>query len=70
MEILAVVWCLHNSPCGQYSSAKVHRAIKDAVGKAGDVAKEAIEKALPGLKVEVLQALEGTELAKLPCREQ
>ncbi len=68
MEILHVIWCKHSSPCGQYSSAHVHRAIKAGVDKGGDVAKEPIEKALPGLKIEVLEALEGDALAKLPRR--
>ena len=70
MEVLHVIWCKHSSPCGQYSSAHVHRAIKAAVDKAGDVAKETIEKALPGLKIEVLEALEGDALATLPRREK
>ena len=70
MEVLHVIWCKHSSSCGQYSSAHVHRAIKAAVDKAGGVAKETIEKALPGLKIEVLKALEGDALAKLPRREK
>lgn len=70
MEVLHVIWCKHSSSCGQYSSAHVHRAIKAAVDQAGDVAKETIEKALPGLKIEVLEALEGDALAKLPRREK
>ena len=68
MEVLHVIWCKHSSPCGQYSSAHVHRAIKAAIDKAGDATKETIEKALPGLKIEVLKALEGDELASLPSR--
>ena len=71
MEILSVVWCSHNSPCGQYSSAKVHRAIKASVeeGK-GTVTEEKIKESLPGLKIEILGPLEGDELATLPRREK
>ena len=68
MEILSVVWCSHNSPCGQYSSAKVHRAIKAAVDKEGKVAEDKIKEALPGLKLDLLGPLEGDELAALPSR--
>lgn len=68
MEVLHVIWCKHSSACGQYSSAHVHRVIKTAIDKAGDATKETIEKALPGLKIEVLKALEGDELASLPSR--
>ena len=68
MEVRHVIWCKHSSTCGQYSSAHVHRAIKAAIDKTGDAAKETIEKALPGLKIEVLKALEGDELASLPSR--
>lgn len=70
MEVLHVIWCQHSSACGQYSSANVHKAIKAAIGKNGDVAEEIIKQALPGLKIEVLKALEGDELAKLPSREK
>ena len=70
IEILHVIWCKHSSQCGQYSSAHVHRAIKTAVGKEGNVTEEIIKQALPGLKIEVLEALEGDVLAKLPRREK
>ena len=68
MEVLHVIWCKHSSTCGQYSSAHVHRAIKVAIDKACDDIKETIEKALLGLKIEVLKSLEGDELASLPSR--
>lgn len=78
MEVLHVIWCKHSSTCGQYSSAHVHRAIKDAIGKddkvAKEVTKETIEQALKdylkGLKIDVLGPLEGDELAALPRREK
>ena len=77
MEVLHVIWCKHSSPCGQYSSAHVHRAIKDAIGKDDKVAKEvtkekikqALKDSLKGLEIDVLGPLEGDELAALPRRE-
>lgn len=65
MEVLHVVWCKHSSSCGQYSSAHVHRAIKTAIDKAGSIDKDTIESALPGLKIEFLESIEGEELATL-----
>lgn len=35
MEVVKVIWWKHNSPCGQYSSAKVHRSLK--VEKDGNI---------------------------------
>jgi CRISPR-associated protein Csd2 len=41
MEVFKVYWCEHNSPNGQYSSAKVHRSlkvkIKDGVDEPKDI---------------------------------
>ena len=70
MEVLHVVWCKHSSPCGQYSSARVHRAIAAALDKKkdGTFDSNAVEGALPGLAIEFLHALEGEALAKLPKR--
>lgn len=70
MEVLHVVWCKHSSPCGQYSSARVHRAIAAALDKKkdGTLDSNAVEGALPGLAIEFLHALEGEALAKLPER--
>ena len=67
MEILRVVWCVHNSPCGQYSSARVHRAIGSALDKAkdGSLDEAAVKDALPGLPINFLDPLEGEDLAKL-----
>ncbi|MBO7532990.1 MAG: type I CRISPR-associated protein Cas7, partial [Victivallales bacterium] len=73
MEVLHVIWCKHNSSCGQYSSANVHRAIKAAIDeKTGMVDKDKIIKALPSLKPEpeLLGPLEGDKLAALPRREK
>lgn len=67
MEIIKVVWCLHNSPCGQYSSAKVHRAIKAALArqKDGTFCEEDVRETLSGLDIKVLDALEGETLKNL-----
>lgn len=73
MEVLKVIWCKHNSSCGQYSSAHVHRTIKIAIDEeTGMVDKDKIIKALPILKPEpeLLGPLEGDELAALPRREK
>lgn len=70
MEVRAVIWCAHNSPCGQFSSARVHRAIRDALSekKDGTFDSRKIKDALPGLSIEFLEALEGSDLANLPTR--
>jgi CRISPR-associated protein Csd2 len=59
MEVVKVIWWRHNSPCGQYSSAKVHRSLRvneDGTHKLVD---------LEGLVPEELDPLEGDELQKL-----
>ena len=70
MEVLHVVWCKHSSPCGQYSSARVHRAIAAALdkNKDGTFNEKDVSDTLPGLDIEFLHALEGDELARLPKR--
>lgn len=70
MEIVKVVWCTHDSSCGQYSSARVHRAIASALAKDGNIDEAKVKAALPGLTPEFLDALEGEKLAKLPNRKQ
>jgi len=58
MEVYKVYWWEHNSPNGQYSSAKVHRLLK--VKPTTDMPKvlpddyEIVLKELPGLKCEVI----------------
>ena len=67
MEVLSVIWCSHNSPCGQYSSAKVHRAIKAELdkNKDGTFDIEKIRESLSGLQIEKFGQLEGDELNRL-----
>ena len=66
MEVYKVYWWEHGNPNGQYSSAKVHSAVRSKVGlkegvtepkDIGDYdypSKEDVEKELPGLKCEVM----------------
>ena len=67
MEVYKLYWWEHNSPNGQYSSAKVHRSVSKKIDVREDVdepkdigdyyipEKDAIEKELPGLKCEVIE---------------
>ncbi|KFJ04037.1 type I-C CRISPR-associated protein Cas7/Csd2 [Bifidobacterium subtile] len=50
MEVLKVVWFTHNSKYGQYSSAKVHRAV--SVDPEGNVSVNT--ESIPGLQHEIL----------------
>jgi len=59
MEIVKVIWWKHNSPCGQYSSAKVHRSLDMQSNGTYEL------KELTGLIPEELDQLEGDELQKL-----
>lgn len=65
MELKSVIWCTHNSPCGQYSSAKVHRIIKAHINSDGNFDKESTQNELSGLNIEDFGSLEGDELAKI-----
>ena len=71
MEVLHVVWCKHSSPCGQYSSARVHRVIAAALdkNKDGTFSEKEVTEALPNLDIQFLEALEGEALERLPKRE-
>lgn len=51
MEVVKVIWWKHNSPCGQYSSAKVHRSLK--VEKNGKINPDNLD----GLSPEVIDGL-------------
>jgi CRISPR-associated protein Csd2 len=58
MEVMKVIWWQHNSPCGQYSSAKVHRSLK--VKSDGAYVLENLN----GLEAQELDQLEGEELQR------
>lgn len=68
MQVLNVVWWQHNLPSGQYSSAKVHQALKSALRVDGTFDVQAVADATPGLQPEVLGQLEGRELAESLAR--
>ncbi|MGN1148990.1 MAG: type I-C CRISPR-associated protein Cas7/Csd2 [Lachnospiraceae bacterium] len=62
MEVCKVIWWRHNSPLGQYSSAKVHRSLKVQVKTGVDIPKTAddftIEVAeIPDLKAEIYEGI-------------
>jgi len=59
MEVVKVIWWKHNSPCGQYSSAKVHRSLNVKADGTYEL------ETLSGLIPEELDPLEGEELQKL-----
>ena len=51
MEVVKLVWWEHDCPCGQYSSAKVHRSLKLMDGGADALPEVSVdEAAIPGLK--------------------
>ena len=71
LEILQVVWCEHTNSCGQYSSAHVHRAIRNALDKNGNIDVAKVKSELPKMNLNgaFLSALEGDELEKLSKRK-
>jgi len=68
MRVMKVVWWQHNSPSGQYASARVHQSLKAAISKDGIFDEKVVADALPNLKVEFLDQLEGDELAASSAR--
>ena len=68
MKVVKVVWWQHNLPSGQYSSAKVHQSLKDALSVDGAINEEKVIAATPGLKPEFLDQLEGEGLASATAR--
>lgn len=59
MEVVKVLWWKHNCPCGQYSSAKVHRSLEVNADGTYSI------KSLDGLTPEELDPLEGVALHEL-----
>ena len=59
MEVLKVIWWQHNSPSGQYSSAKVHRSLEVKADGTYNLC------TLKGLAPEELDPLEGAALENL-----
>ena len=55
MRVLKVVWWQHNSKGGQYSSAKVHKSLRDLLNDDGTFDEEKLKKSLSGLEPEVIE---------------
>lgn len=51
MEILKVIWWRHNCKSGQYSSAKVHRTLRESIQSDGSFKLEELD----GLKPEIIE---------------
>ena len=62
MEVLKVIWWEHNSPSGQYSSAKVHRSLTEKLNPDGTYGEL---NTLDGLTPKELDPLEGEDLQKI-----
>ena len=55
MQVKKVIWWEHSSKSGQYSSAKVHRSLKELLDDNGEFDEDALMSALAGLKPEVVE---------------
>jgi CRISPR-associated protein Csd2 len=55
MRVLKVVWWKHASKLGQYSSARVHDALRSLLQADGSFDVKALRKALPGLEPEIIE---------------
>ncbi len=55
MQVKHLIWWKHNSKLGQYSSAKVHRSLKEVLDAQGNFDAEAVKIALEGLEPEIIE---------------
>ena len=55
MQVKKVIWWEHNSKSGQYSSAKVHRSLKELLDDYGEFDEDALKSALEGLEPEIIE---------------
>ncbi|MBU5617730.1 type I-C CRISPR-associated protein Cas7/Csd2 [Psychrobacter sp. TAE2020] len=56
MQVKKVIWWEHSSKSGQYSSAKVHRSLKELLDKNnGEFDEDALKSALGGLEPEIIE---------------
>ena len=55
MQVKKVIWWEHNSKSGQYSSAKVHRSLKELLDDTGAFDEDALKSALEGLEPEIIE---------------
>lgn len=67
MDVQRVIWWQHNSPSGQYSSARVHRALRELLesNKDGTYDSRKLAEDLSGLEMQELDSLEGDALQRL-----
>jgi len=67
MEVVKVIWWKHNSPSGQYSSAQVHRVLRELLdeNKDGTYDSSKLREGLKDLDLQELDPLEGEELRRL-----
>ena len=56
MQVKKVIWWEHSSKSGQYSSAKVHRSLKELLDENnGEFDESALKSALKGLTPEIIE---------------
>ncbi len=55
MQVKKVIWWEHSSKSGQYSSAKVHRSLKELLDDTGVFDEDALKSALEGLEPEIIE---------------
>ena len=55
MQVKKVIWWEHNSKSGQYSSAKVHRSLKELLDATGAFDEDSLKSALEGLEPEIIE---------------
>lgn len=55
MQVKKVIWWQHSSKSGQYSSAKVHRSLKELLDNNGEFDESALKSALAGLTPEIIE---------------
>lgn len=55
MQVRKAIWWQHGSKSGQYSSAKVHRSLKELLDNEGNFDEEALKTALEGLEPEIIE---------------
>jgi len=57
IEVKKVIWWKHNSPSGQYSSAKVHRSLSENLEEFLKTGKKELLKGVDGLEPEIIEGL-------------
>jgi len=67
MEVVKVLWWKHNNPSGQFSSAKVHGALRELLDnkKDGTYDSDVLKNRFKNLELQELDQIEGDELEQL-----